>query len=150
MSEHDDPTEIGDGPAALRKYAEEQKRRADEAEKALAEMADAKRKLAMIEAGIDLQSPMGRLFSDAYRGDPTADAIAAAAAEYGITGQQQNAPAPQATAPVEERNAWDSMGKNARSGDSAPPTADLDARIRAAKSPQEVMDILAQADSALG
>jgi hypothetical protein len=73
-NEHDDMDDEGqpaaDSPKALR-------RAADEGRKAKAELASAKRELAMLKAGVDLESPIGKLFAKAYDGDTAADAIKA-------------------------------------------------------------------------
>lgn len=42
------------------------------------------RKLALLDAGLDLKSPMGRLFADAYKGDGTPEDVKAKMAEYGL------------------------------------------------------------------
>ena len=58
--------------------------KAKTADEALKQVADLSRKLAVIESGIDAETPMGKLFLKAYDGEASADAIKAAAAEYGI------------------------------------------------------------------
>jgi hypothetical protein len=96
-----------------------------------------------LEAGVDPTSPQGKLLAKAYDGDLTADAIKAAALEYGVIQAQ-----PAVTAPPAEQQVWGQMTDNARQG--AAPDVSLNDRIRAAQSEQEVKDILAQAASALG
>jgi len=58
--------------------------RARAADQARAEADAAKRELALIRAGIDLDSPQGKLFAKAYDGEPAVDAIRKAAEEYGV------------------------------------------------------------------
>lgn len=58
---------------------------------AAAEAEAAKRELAFLKAGIDLDSPGGKLLAKAYDGAPTVEAIKAAAVEYGVI--QNEAPA---------------------------------------------------------
>ena len=43
----------------------------------------------LVRAGIDLDSPTGRLFVKAYDGDSTVEAVKTAAAEYGLIQQEQ-------------------------------------------------------------
>ena len=67
------------------------------------EAEDAKKKLAFVEAGIDLASPMAKYFVKAYDGDMTAEAIQAAAQEAKLTQpkvQQAQSATPQ------EQQAW--------------------------------------------
>lgn len=136
-----DPDEGGRNP--LREHAKaleaDNKRLAEEA----AAGREAQRKLAFIEAGVDPTSPQGKLLAKAYDGDLTADAIKAAALEYGVI----QAP-PAVTAPPAEQQVWGQMTDNANQG--AASAVSLEDRIRAATSPQEVQDILAQASAAIG
>lgn len=74
--DHDDQPE--DNLAELR-------RAADEGRKARAEAEAARRELAFAKAGIDTESGVGKLLFTSYAGEPTKDAVLAAAAEYGIT-----------------------------------------------------------------
>jgi|TARA_B110000211_G_scaffold234868_1_gene306951 hypothetical protein len=104
-----------------------------------AEAEEAKKKIAFVEAGIDLASPMSKYFIKAYDGDMSADAIRAAAAEANLTQPKAPQMAPQ------EQQAWNRMGNAARSGDIAEPVVDYAARMANAKSESEVMELLAQA-----
>lgn len=72
MSDTSEPTQ---SPAQLREYAERQKERADAAEAALAEAAEAKREIAFLRGGVDPDSPLGKLFVKGYDGDLTPDAV---------------------------------------------------------------------------
>ena len=54
-------------------------------ETAARERDEAKRKLALVEAGVDTRSPVGKLFTDAYKGPLTEEAISAAWSEVAPT-----------------------------------------------------------------
>jgi len=77
-------TRKNDWRRKLEQDAEEGRQAKAEAVKAEAEASAAKRELAFLRAGIDLDSPQGKLFAKAYDGDPTADAVKSAAQEYGL------------------------------------------------------------------
>lgn len=68
----------------LKQEAEEGRQAKADAAKDRAEADTAKRELAFLKAGIDLDTPQGKLFAKAYDGDPTADAVKASALEYGL------------------------------------------------------------------
>lgn len=104
MFDTDDVEDQNQGPKALRDAYEAEKQRRQQAEQALAEAEEARRKLALIEAGIDLKSPTGQLFADAYKGELSPDAITEAAQRYGVI-----APPAPVTAPPAEQQAWAGM-----------------------------------------
>lgn len=108
-----------------------------EAEEAQREAANAKRELAFLKAGIDLESPTGKLFAKAYDGDTSLDAVKAAAGEYGLIPTSQT---------DEVKNDLDALNRvsQASSGSTGTiaPNA-LDA-IRGASSPEEILKILQQ------
>lgn len=73
--------------STIRQMREELKRKGEALESSTAEAEagrDARRKLAFMDAGIDLDTPTGKLFADAYQGDLTTEAVKAKASEYGI------------------------------------------------------------------
>ncbi len=102
----------------------------------------AKKKLAFVEAGVDLSSPVAEYFVKGYDGEISADAIKSAASKLNLT--PQSAPAPQAVQPAEQQ-AWNRMGNAARVGEVGEPQVDFAARIMNAKSEREVMELLSQA-----
>ena len=55
-----------------------------EAESARSEADAAKRELALLKSGIDVNSPTGKLFAKSYEGELTAEAIKAEAEQYGL------------------------------------------------------------------
>ena len=69
-------------------------RKAKEADSAKAEAQAAKRELALLKAGIDLESPTGKLFAKAYDGEASVEAIKASATEYGLIGTESAPAAP--------------------------------------------------------
>jgi hypothetical protein len=80
MTEQPDEDIVTPEQANLRQLREKAKR-TDALE---AENARLVRDLALHQAGIDISTPIGKLFLKAYDGEPTADAIRSAAAEYGV------------------------------------------------------------------
>jgi len=59
---------------------------------AAAERDAARRELAFLKAGIDLETPTGKLFAKAYDGANDVDAVKAAATEYGVINVTPTAP----------------------------------------------------------
>jgi len=116
---------------------------AEEGRRAAAEAAQAKRELAFLKAGIDLDTPQGRLLAKAYDGDPTAEAVKAYAEEYGVL--QPAAP----VVPVEELQAHERVAA-ASAGAVTQSQADLHmSSVQNAQSISELMQALAAADPAL-
>lgn len=119
-----------------RKWVRDLEKRAKEASTAKAEAESAKRELAMLKAGIDLDSPQGKLFAKAYDGESTADAVKRAAEEYGVIKVQEEIP-------VEELDAIDRVS---RAG-SAPSTLSIDdpfALMANAETPDQIIAVLKQ------
>jgi hypothetical protein len=109
----------------------------------LLEATEAQRKLAFVEAGVDINAPASRYFVKGYDGDMTADAIRQAAQEVNLIGDTQQKPEVQA-----EQQAWNRVSKAKSLGESSEPIVDWNTKIRNAKSQDEVMQLLAQADQA--
>jgi hypothetical protein len=114
-----------------------------ELEGKLLEATEAQRKLAFVEAGVDINAPASRYFVKGYDGEMTADAIRQAAQETNLIGATQQKPEVQA-----EQQAWNRVSKAKSLGDSSEPDVDWNTKIRNAKSQDEVMQLLAQADQA--
>jgi hypothetical protein len=95
--------------------AENQKYRAE-----AAEAVAAKRELAFIKVGIDVDSPTGKLFAKAYDGETSPEAVAAAAAEYGLI-----KPPSKVNADEQEQRAWSSASMSQASGAPAPAAGDI-------------------------
>jgi len=118
-----------------RKWIRDLEKRAKAGESAKAEADAAKRELSFLKAGINLDSPQGKLFAKAYDGEFTAEAVKAAAEEYGVI------EAPQPVIPNEE---LESLDRISRAG-SIPSTVGMDdpmAKIQQAESPAEIIEIL--------
>ena len=109
----------------------------------LLEATEAQRKLAFVEAGVDINAPSSRYFVKGYDGDMTADAIRQAAQEVNLIGDTQQKPEIQA-----EQQAWNRVSKAKSLGESSEPIVDWNTKIRNAASQDEVMQLLAQASQA--
>jgi len=114
-----------------------------ELEAKLSEATEAQRKLAFVEAGVDITSPASRYFVKGYDGEMTADAIRQAAQETNLIGAMQTKPEVQA-----EQQAWNRVSKAKSLGENSEPEMDWNAKIRNAKSQDEVMQLLAQVSQA--
>lgn len=110
-----------------------------ELEAKLLQATEAQRKLAFVEAGVDLNAPVSRYFVKAYDGEMTADAIRQAAQEANLIAGTQ----PKAEIQAEQK-AWDRVSKAKSFGESVEPEVDWNAKILNAKSQDEVMQLLAQ------
>lgn len=104
----------------------------------MAEVAEAKRELTFVKAGITPDDPKFRYFVKGYDGELTPDAIRQAAEEAGFIQRRDDAQAP-------EREAWGRVSRVASAGETSEPVVDYSEKIRKAKSPDEVMQLLAQA-----
>lgn len=104
-----------------------------------AEAEAAQRKLAFIEAGVDINTPTGKLFAKAYDGEVSLDAVKAAATEYGLIGE-----APKVNADSGEQRAWTAASQSHSTGAPAPGAGDIREAIRKARNPQELNAIMAQ------
>jgi len=81
----DQETQTGDSDERSdRKWVRDLEKRAKGADTAKAEAEAAKRELAMLKAGINLDTPTGKLFAKAYDGESTLDSVRKAAEEYGV------------------------------------------------------------------
>jgi len=111
-----------------------------ELEAKLSEATEAQRKLAFVEAGVDLNAPISRYFVKAYDGEMTAEAIRQAATEANLIGNTQAKTESRA-----EETAWNRLQKVSRSEESANDAVDWTTKIQNAKNQDEVMQLLAQA-----
>lgn len=122
----------------LKQEAEEGRRAKQEAVEATSEAAAARKELAFLKAGIDLDSPQGKLFAKAYDGEPSLDAVKAAAQEYGLL----DAP----SVPAEELAGHDRFAQ-ASAGSSVSQTDDqvYFAELDKATTVEETLAVLAKA-----
>jgi hypothetical protein len=88
----------------------------------------------MLKAGIDLETPQGKLFAKAYDGESTLDAVKSAAEEYGVI-QAMNA------IPAEELDAIDRVSRAGAVPASTPMDDPLTA-LNNAETPDEIIQLL--------
>lgn len=81
LSTFDDEDEVEDEPETAEETAKGLRRAANEGKKAKAEAASLKREIAMLKAGVDTDSAIGKMFAKAYDGDVDPAAVKAAWAE---------------------------------------------------------------------
>lgn len=74
-------------------------RRAEEGDKEKVARIAAEKELALVKAGIDTSTPLGKLFADGYKGDLTVEAVKASWAALGTQGEEPGEPG---TASTEE------------------------------------------------
>lgn len=117
-----------------RKWVRDLEKRAKGADTAKAEAEAARRELAMLKAGIDLETPQGKLFAKAYDGESTLDAVKAAAEEYGVI-QAMNA------IPAEELDAIDRVSRAGAVPTSTPMDDPLTA-LNNAETPDQIIELL--------
>jgi hypothetical protein len=119
-------------------------RKAKEADAAKAEAQAAKRELALLKAGIDLESPTGKLFAKAYDGEASVDAIKSAATEYGLIGQESAPAAPTQSAPSVSSDELAAHQRIAQASAGANSGGQYDPRdaVNSAESVEEVLAIL--------
>jgi hypothetical protein len=103
---------------------------------AVAAKAEAERKLAFVEAGIDLAAPGAKYFVKGYEGDLSPEAIRAAAEEASLIRKADTSG---------EQQAWGRVAQAARAGETSEPVVDYAQKISQARSADEVMQLLAQA-----
>jgi hypothetical protein len=113
---------------------------AEDGRKASADAAAARRELAFHKAGVDLDSPQGKLLAKAYEGDPTAEAVKAFAVEHGILAADQPA------VPAEELAAHDRLSQATSGAATQSDEQGYEAAIRAAQTPDDVIKALRAAD----
>jgi hypothetical protein len=121
----DEPEQAEDGNPALKEAREAARRnaqRARDAEESASRTSELERELAFTKAGVDTDTPAGRIFAKGYDGDLEVDAIKSAAAQMGLA----NAPAPEVVVPEEvPLDPSETELLNAPAGLSGnPPTAD--------------------------
>lgn len=134
----DDQTEFQSNPVRQRMKQLEKENR--EQKKLLAEAQEAQKKLAFVEAGIPLNSPMAKYFIKGYEGDLTPEAIREAAMEA-----QLITPEPEVN--EDDRKAWRETNRIATGAEVSPEPRGWADRIREAESETELMAIFAEAQA---
>lgn len=94
-----EPTEDHGTPAQLREFADRQRADAEAARTEAEQLRAENRRLTFAAAGVDLESPTGKLLDKAYDGDLTVDAVKTAWAEVAPTASGGSTPEPE---PVED------------------------------------------------
>lgn len=104
-----------------------------------AEAEQARREVAFIRAGIDPADNAAKYFVKGYDGELSVDAIKAAAVEARLLTPTQPASDPS------EQDAWNRTNQMAAGAGSASQVPDLEARLNAATTEEEVLQILREA-----
>ena len=134
FSDEQDAQAEGSDERNDRKWVRDLEKRAKGADSAKAEAEAARRELAMLKAGIDLDTPQGKLFAKAYDGESTLDAVKAAAEEYGVI-QAMNA------IPAEELDAIDRVSR-AGAVPASTPMDDPFTALNNAETPDQIIELL--------
>lgn len=100
----------------------------------------AQRKLAMLEAGLDLSNPQQAYFAETYQGDLTA--VKDKATELGFLKE------PEPPTPKAEQEGLARMTAVSAGGGTPPATVDFKAEINKAQTSQEIAEIVARARAA--
>ena len=98
----------------------------------------AQRELNFVKAGMDPNDPKYKYFVKGYDGELTPEAIRQAAEEASLIPSQNKEVAA-------EQQSWNRVAQAARAGETSEPSVDYAQRVANAKSPDEVMQLLAQA-----
>ena len=115
-----------------------------ELEAKLLEATEAQKKLAFVEAGVDINAHASRYFVKGYDGEMTAEAIRQAAQEVNLIAGTQ----PEAEVQAEQK-VWDRVSKAKSFGEASEPEVDWETKIRNTKNQDEVMQLLAQVNQQL-
>ena len=134
FSDEQDAQAEGSDERNDRKWVRDLEKRAKGADSAKAEAEAARRELAMLKAGIDLETPQGKLFAKAYDGESTLDAVRSAAEEYGVI-QAMNA------IPKEELDAIDRVSR-AGAVPASTPMDDPFTALNNAETPDQIIQLL--------
>jgi hypothetical protein len=98
----------------------------------------AQRELNFVKAGMDPNDPKYKYFVKGYDGELTPEAIRQAAEEASLIPSQNKEV-------VAEQQSWNRVAQAARAGETSEPAVDYAQRLNNANSPDEVMQLLAQA-----
>lgn len=99
----------------------------------------AQKELAFVKAGVDLNNPAAKYFIKGYDGELTPESIRLAAEEVPSLISGHKSPI------ADEQQSWKRVAQAAQAGATSEPPVDYAQRIAQAKSPDEVMQLLAQA-----
>ena len=132
--EHEDHQPKDPVRAHLRKLEAENKRK----DELLAEAEKARRELLFLKAGVNPDDPKAKYFVKGYDGELTVEAIRQAAEEASYIPSQRKEI-------EQDAEAFGRLNRAATHGETSEPVVDYADKIRKAKSPDEVMQLLAQA-----
>lgn len=132
--------ESNNGGNPVRQRMKQLEKELREAQKQLAATADASKKLAFIEAGVPLESPMAKYFIKGYDGDLNPEAIREAAVEAQLI-------APPQQVDDTDKQAWRETNKIAAGSEVSPAPPGWIDRINGANSESELMSIFAEAQA---
>lgn len=131
------------GKNPLRQHLKELEKEVQELRQLKMEAETAKRELAFAKAGIPMDTPMAKYFVKGYDGELTPEAIRTAATEAGLVAGAKPNPL------QEEAAAWSRSNQVAAGVNLSDEPVDWAARIAAATSEREVMEILDRAQATL-
>ena len=137
----DDTTEQEPGRNPLRAQLKRLEKENNELRKQTAQFAETQKKMAFMEAGIPLDSPMTKYFIKGYDGELTPEAIRVAAEEAQLIAP----PTPQNEA---DRQGWRETNRIASGAEISPEPAGWAKRIRDASTEAELMEIFQEAAAA--
>lgn len=132
--------ESSNGSNPVRQRMKQLEKELREANKRLAETAEASKKLAFMEAGVPLDSPMAKYFIKGYDGDLNPEAIREAALEAQLI-------APPQKVDDTDKQAWRETNRIAAGAEVSPAPPGWIQRINAANSESELMSIFAEAQA---
>lgn len=132
--------ESSNGSNPVRQRMKQLEKELREANKQLAATAEASKKLAFLEAGVPLDSPMAKYFIKGYDGDLTPEAIREAALEAQLI-------APAQKVDDTDKQAWRETNRIAAGSEVSPAPPGWIQRINAANSESELMSIFAEAQA---
>jgi len=124
----------------LRAHEKAQAQRIKELEAKLSGNEDAMRKLAFLENGVDVSSPVGKMFAQAYNGELTAEAILAVATELNLV-------TPQTDPLAEDKAALGRIAGAGKAGSTGAAPVDFATRISNAKNRAEYDALVAQQEA---
>lgn len=132
--------ESSNGSNPVRQRMKQLEKELREANKQLAATAEASKKLAFLEAGVPLDSPMAKYFIKGYDGDLNPEAIREAALEAQLI-------APAQKVDDTDKQAWRETNRIAAGSEVSPAPPGWIQRINAANSESELMSIFAEAQA---
>jgi hypothetical protein len=132
----DQPNESNPVRARMKQLEKETR----ELRKQVAEAEAARKELAFVKAGLDLNSPMAKYFVKGYDGELTPEAIRLAAEEAQLI-------TPQPTVTDSDKAGWQESNRIAAGSETAPPPPSWAKRIADANSESELMAVFAEAQA---